>query len=461
MTSLLNKTVLKHPLIVGSFAIVALIAVGSFVYYQSATRVPATPNTSEATTTPSVTSTGEVVASENPDIAFENGGKVARIPVSVGQSVFQGETLAALDTATLTASRAEAVAAEASQQAKLDSMKAGARQVDIDAKQTALDAASQTLANDYANTLDIVRDSYGKAYGAVHTYSDTLYSNPDSSSPTLAFQSTDSQSANNLVNDRVAIGNELAVWKQELAALSDASSNTDRTQTLVRADAHLEVLRTYSNQLVEVLAHAIPNTNFNTASIASAYASADTLRDTISGLITAAQTQSQKIAGDTLAVQSAHNALDQTKAGSTPQDIAAQQAQVDAAAAQVASIDAQIAQSVITAPFDGTVASVQINVGDLVAPQTPAISLSPKSTLQVHTYVSATDVVHIANGAHAKVTLDAYGASRVFPATVTVVDHAPTMQQGIPAYKVTLQFDQNDPAITIGMNANVTIPTTQ
>ena len=159
-------------------------------------------------------------------------------------------------------------------------------------------------------------------------------------------------------------------------------------------------------------------------------------------------------------MQSATAALHQITAPATTQDIAAQEARVEAAAAQVAAANAQIAKAIIVAPFDGTVASIHANVGDIVAANTSAISLSPKSALQVHAYVSAKDAVSISVGARSMITLDAYGTHRVFPATVTIVDHAPTMQNGVPAYKITLQFDQDDPAIGIGMNANVTIPIT-
>ncbi|HEV8677366.1 MAG TPA: HlyD family efflux transporter periplasmic adaptor subunit, partial [Candidatus Paceibacterota bacterium] len=72
-------------------------------------------------------------------------------------------------------------------------------------------------------------------------------------------------------------------------------------------------------------------------------------------------------------------------------------------------------------------------------------------------YFSETDIVHIAVGSQANITLDAYGSSRIFPATVVSVDRSPTTQSGVPAYKVTMQFAENDPAITPGMTANASI----
>lgn len=91
----------------------------------------------------------------------------------------------------------------------------------------------------------------------------------------------------------------------------------------------------------------------------------------------------------------------------------------------------------------------------------PAISLSPDTTLQIKAYFSERDVASIKAGEHSDITLDAYGSDRVFSASVVSVDRSPTMQNGVPAYGVTLQFDANDQAISAGMTANISLPLSQ
>ena len=61
-------------------------------------------------------------------------------------------------------------------------------------------------------------------------------------------------------------------------------------------------------------------------------------------------------------------------------------------------------------------------------------------------------------GQKAKVTLDAYGSSVPFSASVTYVGSGNTPVAGAASYKVTLSFDKNDTRIKQGMNANVIIP---
>jgi len=75
----------------------------------------------------------------------------------------------------------------------------------------------------------------------------------------------------------------------------------------------------------------------------------------------------------------------------------------------------------------------------------------------VQVYVSETDVAKLTVGDSANITLDAYGSRDIFPATVTAIDPAETVINGVNSYKVTLHFTQTDPRIISGMTANVNI----
>jgi multidrug efflux pump subunit AcrA (membrane-fusion protein) len=94
-----------------------------------------------------------------------------------------------------------------------------------------------------------------------------------------------------------------------------------------------------------------------------------------------------------------------------------------------------------------------------VSPNTVAVSLTPEGALQVEVYVSEIGEAVLNTGQEAQVTLDAYGTGRIFPANVVSVDRSPsTSADGSESgYKATLQFTQNDPAVAVGMGANVTI----
>src|SRR5262249_8744698 len=160
----------------------------------------------------------------------------------VGTHVSKGETLASLDLAALSAARAGAIANLKAQQAKLADMQAGARSVDVAAKQTALDTANAALTNLYASINSNIAQPYDKSFRGISADTDTLFSQPNTSFPTLNFQSNNNQVATDAVNGRVKANSELSTWKSETT--SQSANPSDVENDLSRALAHLALLRT-------------------------------------------------------------------------------------------------------------------------------------------------------------------------------------------------------------------------
>jgi HlyD family secretion protein len=458
-----SQALWKHPLVLGAIGLTLVIAVGSGLYYVVSTRLPSTVLASPAmgSITEAVTGTGSVEPAQNPDLGFVNGGRVVRVNVAVNDKVSEGQVLALLDTATLLAQRANAEASLESQQAKLSEMQAGPRAVDTQPKQTAVDQANASLQNSYANVAANITQAYDQALNGVSLDTDTLFNQPNTPTPTLLFSTSNTQAGTDAANGRGQVNNTLTTWNLALEPLSSASSQAQLDAALITALNNLQVVQSYTSSVLAALSSAIPGSNFPQASISASETSVGALRTTVNGLVLTLQGLEQQIATQKLAVKSAQDALNQVLAGSTTQAVASQQAQVDAAQANVALYNAQINNSLIVAPFSGTVSSVRIKAGDIAAADTPAISLNPEGALQVTVYLSEVDAAKIAVGNKATVTLDAYGSSEPFAATVVTVDRSPTMQGGVPAYKATLQFGNPDPRITAGATANVTIITAQ
>jgi len=145
-------------------------------------------------------------------------------------------------------------------------------------------------------------------------------------------------------------------------------------------------------------------------------------------------------------------------AGSTPQDISAQEAQVKSAAADVAAAQAQLNKTFISAPFSGIVTVVDAKAGKIVSPNTPEISMISTGAFQIESYVPEINIALIAVRDKASVTLDAYG-EKIFPASVVSIDPAETVRDGVSTYRAMLQFDAQNPLIKSGMTANVSITT--
>jgi len=158
-------------------------------------------------------------------------------------------------------------------------------------------------------------------------------------------------------------------------------------------------------------------------------------------------------------VNEAISSLNMEESSSTPSTIAAQSAEVAKAQAEVATDQSEIAHSELTAPFDGVVTDVEPTVGEVFNVGAPAITVISGGPFKIIAQMPETDVAKLTLGDTASVTLPAYGANTIFPATVTDIDPAETTVNAVNGYQVTLHFASVDPRILSGMTANISIIT--
>ena len=131
-------------------------------------------------------------------------------------------------------------------------------------------------------------------------------------------------------------------------------------------------------------------------------------------------------------------------------DIAKSQALVDSAKAVLA------AQSDLTAPFAGTVISVDISPYETVTPGQVVIVLGDLSKYQIETTdLSERDVTQVQVGQSATVFIEALDAE--FPGTVVDVARISSEIGGDVVYKVTIELDEQPAGLLWGMSADVEI----
>ncbi|MBV9159532.1 MAG: efflux RND transporter periplasmic adaptor subunit [Candidatus Kaiserbacteria bacterium] len=463
MGSFLKSEILLHPVVLTAFAIVVVICGGSLAYFELGARAPQqdasitlVASTMATSSNTAVTATGVVSPSVNPDLSFQAGGRIVSISVHVGSHVGRGTVLASLDTAALSAARDQAAANLRAQQARLADMQAGPRSVDITQKQTAVDQAQQVLSDKYVSSQNDVAAGYSSSLGSLHANIDTLYFGGNGATPMLTFLTSDTNLTNRAQDGRASAGLELSTWGSEVSNAASDSASVEAS--LSKATAHATALRAYADLLTQTLGVALTNSNTFTASqLATAQANLATFRASVQSTISTLEADLQAIATDKLAIRSAQDALAQAQTGSTQQQLDAQSAMIDAAQANLEAANAALQNAIIVAPYAGTVTAVPAKVGDTIAPNTVAISLTPHSSLELDAYLSEVDAARVSAGDAASVTLDAFGTSRAFAATVVSVDRSPTMQAGVPAHKVVVQFSDESDDLAPGMTGNVTI----
>ncbi len=379
--------------------------------------------TAEPTTITSIVSvTGNVKPVAQANFGFQIGGVVKSIPVTVGEYVKAGDLIASLDDQTIKASLLSAQAALQEAQANLATNQTNTDINYANAKRSAVVAAI---------------DAYNKVQNAVNSYSNSLFQSSQSANPTLLIPTQTQAQERSIENAQVGVIVLLQKWNAEVSTASTSVAET----LILDSEGYMNTVTSFMNNLVAA-ANAYAQTSGPTQTNAAAYvATANAAKAAVSSAMSE--------------ITTAENNLVTTR----PQSTAALVAQIAQAQANVANWQAQDNESRVTAPFDGIITQITPQVGDLIAANTIQFSEMSNNMYKVTVDVPETNIVGMAVGDPANITLDAFGDTVNFPATVTKIDPADTLVEGVPTYKVTLHFNQPDSRIRSGMTANIDITT--
>ncbi len=141
-------------------------------------------------------------------------------------------------------------------------------------------------------------------------------------------------------------------------------------------------------------------------------------------------------------------------AGSAAQaDVASMQAAVRVDQAAVQTVETQIAQAVVRAPFDGIVTQRNVDPGALASPGTPLVQVSQLDPAYVNVGVPDDDLQYVRSGSQADIHVDALGG-RTWHGRVDHLNAA--TGEGTLTYLARISLPNPDLALKAGMVANVT-----
>ena len=360
-----------------------------------------------------VSVSGKVVAADDVDLSFAETGRVASINVEVGDHVAAGETLASLASATLAS---DLKAAEANLALK----RAEARNTAVNLEE--IKQEQDTL------VASAYRDLLSEGLAVVPVFSTAA------EPPTITGVYEGSEGAYRIRIKKKENSNDFELRVLNLESVGPTIILEDEPTPLGKRGLFItftDDLSAYDSTTWEI---AIPNqkstvyrTNFN------AYEEAKRTRDR--------------------AIAQAEAELRGQTGGSVAE------AEVQRAEADVARIRAAIGERSIRAPFAGVITDVDAKLGGVASANEPAISLISAGTLQIESFVPEINISFIEVGDKAAITLDAYGESSLFDATVASIDPAETLRDGVSTYRALLQLDKKDERVRSGMTANVRITT--
>ena len=372
---------------------------------------------------PLVTADGYLVPGHYAQLSFAASNVVAEIHVTEGEWVAAGTPLVTLENSAQQAMLAQAAANLAQTAANLDELRAGARSEDIAQAQAAVAVAEMNLYRlvDGATPEQIASADQAIAVAQANLNRVAAGPTPDEvTAATAALYQAEAELRNaQSAYDQVAWANDIGARPESLRleqatieyeraqAQSDNVINGATTEDIAIAQAQVRQAQAAKNEL---LAAAHP------ADVATAQAN----------------------------LQAAQAGLDLLLAGARPEEIAAAEAQV--AAAQAARLQAQAAvdETVLAAPFAGTISAIEVEVGEFVAPGMLVLKLGNSDTWVVETDdLSELDVVKLREHDAVEVTLDALPGV-VLHGTIQHIQPASEFKRGDVTYTATVTLDATE-----------------
>lgn len=144
----------------------------------------------------------------------------------------------------------------------------------------------------------------------------------------------------------------------------------------------------------------------------------------------------------------------------------AQRAEVRKAEAAISEILDQLRETVVYAPMDGIIIKKSAEVGEMVtansaAGNAPIVTIAQEGDLEIKADVPESDIIKVALGQKADVTLDAFTTRDKFSAEVFEIEPASTVIQDVVYYKVKLKFLAPNSRFKNGMSADLDIETAE
>ncbi len=341
---------------------------------------------------------GYVTPVRHADLAFCVSGRIAEVFVKEGDLVKAGQPLVQLQNAELKAALAQA-------QAELARLQAGARAEEIAEAQAQLEVASAMV---QAAQVEFSQAKNGTQQSA--------------SIATAQAQVAQAQAQIKAVRDAYdALTTASEISKEHGRSGAELSRRAD--QLSVQLAAAQAAYTAGQKQLTQAQTSGSHDTRLAQARLT-----------TTLGQRAAAQAQ-----------------LDLLAAGSTAEEIKAAQARVVQA-------QAALDETTLLAPFDGTVAEVTVNVGEMVGPGPRIASLADLTQWQVETDdLSELDVVNVQPGTEVAITVNALPGMS-FSGQVKSVLPRSIIKHGDVTYMVKVAMTNLEPRLKWGMTALVSIP---
>lgn len=310
-----------------------------------------------------VSTTGLVTSRGQVDLKSQFSAPVREVYGPIGREVEQGEVIVELENADVLAQLEQAEAS-------------------LDLANSQFENSGISKASSRSSAIDKVRDSYVKGYDVVISQIDPLLFNHDGNGGRLTSLIVDTKLSNRISMTRIDLITIFKKWKSASDKLDESSSDSEINSALVYSIQNLNIIDKLLGDISQVLNDSAVYSSGDFSTFLSTWKGVVSgTRSTISGTISA-----------TIASQLAFNSSNTAYNSSS-------QAQVALASAGLRNLEAQYAKTIIRSPITGRIASLPLDVGELVSPGQIIATVIGEQGLEVKAYTSGDDINKIKVGA--------------------------------------------------------------
>ncbi len=446
--------IVTHKVISAVATLVIVGCIGILAVASSASRQGEVVAVSTVDLKDTVLINGKVRAAQNVDLSVDKTGRVSAVLKKVGDKLKAGDVIVTTDAAELAAQLERARATLQGAQARLTQLSTADRPEEVAIAEQGIISAEAELSAARADMLETIRSGYISVDDAIRNKADQFIVG-GTRSPRISFPVIDSDLSVRITQARPRLEMKLDEVRNKILLLNEDNADT----ILLDLRAAITASAAYLNDFSFALNNLTASEQYPQASISIWKQTMGSARTDISSVSDDLTAAAQRLSNAKTDLLVAHNELTIRKTGGSQSDIAVQVAAVAQARADVSAAAAALEDTLIRAPFAGTLTRVDAEIGRTIIAQESVVSLVSEGALEIEGYVPEVSVSRVKVGAAADITLDAFGSTALFPATVSAVDLSGQTINGVQSYKVRLVFTQLDERIKIGMTANARVVT--
>jgi len=466
---------MSHKIIAGIVVIVVLYG-GYYAYGRITAPSTAThyvvATTATSTVVSAMTETGQVSASADISVESESSGEVLSIPVVAGQHVAAGAAIAYIDPTTAEQSLVSAEQDLQAAQISLAQLEEPAATSTLTSSENSLASAQADLVNAHQNGYNDISSAFLDLPNVITGLNTVLHG--------TTVPGRLSEQNENAYSDMVAPYDGTVVQYQTAAESAYQTAYASYTQALAdfkatprnADDATIESLinETYqtSADLSDALKASTDFLNFVDTTLSNHDLSIPstlptqintltTYTTTTNSHVVALSSDAASVTSDNRAVTAAQASLEQIQAGADPLSIQASQLSVQEKQNALAVAQQNLADTVVRAPFSGTVAELSVQQYQTIGNGT-AVATMVSDTQSVDISVNEVDAAKLKVGQKATITFDALPNISI-AGTVSSVNTIGTVSSGVVSYAAVVTFDTPNADVKPGMSATTDIIT--